>query len=174
MLKTPVIWFTGLPCSGKTTLAIELKKYFDNANRAAQLLDGDEIREKVSNFSFSTEARNLHISYIGLMASILEKQNIISIVSLVSPIHSSRDICRGFCENFIEIYLNPSLEECEKRDVKGQYKKARAGILSNFTGISGNYEVPLKPEIKIDTASEDVPNSLRTIIFYLKENKFVL
>jgi len=173
MTKTPVIWFTGLPCSGKTTLGLELKKYFDSINQPSQILDGDEIREKVSNFSFSTEARNLHINYIGLMASILEAQNIVPIVSLVSPNASSRLTCRNFCKNFIEIYLNPSLEECEKRDTKGHYKKARAGMLSNFTGVSGNYEVPIKPEMTIDTTDLDIAECLVKITTYLKNIKYI-
>jgi len=170
---TPVIWLTGIPCSGKTTLAIELKKNLDLRNKVSLILDGDDIRNKLTNYNFSTEGRNSHISYIGTFASILSEQQIIPIVSLVSPNSSSRDFCRSLCSNFIEIYLSTSLEVCETRDVKGMYKKARSGEIQNFTGISGLYEKPLKPELEINTGEKSLEESLNLILFHLENNDYI-
>ena len=165
--KTPVIWFTGLPCSGKTTLALEVKKILNSRNIPCELLDGDEIRAKLGNFNFSEQARELHITYVGLMAAMLQSHGIIPIASLVSPLNSARLKCRKLSKDFIEIYLSASLETCESRDIKGCYKKAREGVLPNFTGIDAKYEIPNSPEITIDTGKTGIEESMEQIKEYL-------
>jgi adenylylsulfate kinase len=161
--KSAVIWFTGLPCSGKTTLALGLEDYLKSKGHSCCVLDGDELRAKIGNQNFSEEARSLHVSYVGLLASELENNGIITIVSLVSPLNSMRRSARGLCKNFIEIYLNPPLKVCEERDVKGHYRKARLGQIQNFTGVDAAYEAPDAPEISLDTSSLDIQGCLAVI-----------
>ena len=158
-----VLWFTGLSGSGKSTLADRALIYLKKKNLPVQQLDGDILREIFPKTGFSKEDRIAHIKRTGYLASLLEKNNIFVVASFISPYQESRDFVRKMCKHFIEIHVNTSLEICESRDPKSLYKKARAGEITNFTGIDDPYEVPLNPEIVINTNSSTEEESFEQI-----------
>jgi adenylylsulfate kinase len=167
-VKPFVLWFTGLSGSGKSTLADLIYEQLEKKGYRITRLDGDTVRSIFPNTGFTRDERNNHIRRIGYLASILEKNGVIVLSSFVSPYAESRDFVRGLCDNFIEVYVATSLDECERRDVKGLYKKARAGDIENFTGISDPYEPPLKPEIFINTENRSIDDSAAAILSYIK------
>jgi adenylylsulfate kinase len=130
-----VIWFTGLSGAGKSTLADALDLRLRNYGADTERLDGDSVREIFPATGFSREERNLHNKRIGFMASLLEKHGVLVLASFVSPYSEGRKAARALCRNFVEIHVSTSLDECEKRDVKGLYRRARNGELQGFTGI---------------------------------------
>lgn len=150
-----VVWFTGLSGAGKTTLADMAYDYLLNQGHKVVKLDGDVIREITPSVGFSKEARNEHIKNVGLMSAVLERHGFIVLVSLISPYKETRDFSRSMCSKFVEVYVNTPLEECEKRDPKGLYRKARSGQIKQFTGISDPYEPPGNPEMVINTCDND-------------------
>jgi len=160
----PVIWITGLPSSGKTTLAIELQKKLTSKGYIVEHLDGDKIRELFPETGFTRDERNNHIKRTGLLAYMLQKHGILVIASFVSPFIESRNFVRNLCNNFIEVYLSTPLEICEKRDTKGLYARARSGQISNFTGINDVYEIPENPEITLDTSTLSVEDCMKIIL----------
>ncbi len=166
--KPFVLWFTGLSGSGKSTLADRIYDYLhDNGYRVTRL-DGDTVRSIFPNTGFTRDERNEHIRRIGYLASILEKNGIIVISSFVSPYAESRDFVRSMCDNFIEAFVATSLDECELRDVKGLYKKARSGKIQNFTGIDDPYEAPVHPEITIKTDNRSIDESAAEVVSYIQ------
>lgn len=168
-----VLWFTGPPSSGKTTLAnVVYEKIWSNGYRGERL-DGDKVRDMFPTTGFSKEERNTHIQRVGFLASTLEKNAIIVIASFISPYQETRDFVRDLCRNFIEVYMATPLEECEKRDTKGLYKKARNGEINHFTGVDDPYEIPNGPELTINSAKESVEKSAEKIMRYLKERKLL-
>lgn len=168
-----VLWFTGLPASGKTTLADAVSERLSKNGFKVEQLDGDKIRNVFPKTGFSREERNTHITRAGFLASILEKNGVIVVASFVSPYQEARDFVRHLCQNFIEVFVATSLEVCERRDTKGLYKKARKGKIAHFTGIDDPYEVPTSPEMVVDTANESVEKCTYKIMGYLKEAKFL-
>ena len=163
-----VLWFTGLSGSGKSTLALRIHAYLTTRGYKVEWLDGDTIRSIFPDTGFTKEDRNSHVKRVGYLASILEKNGIIVISSLVSPYVESRDFVRTLCSKFVEVYLSTSLQECEQRDVKGLYKKARSGEITKFTGIDDPYEPPVNPEISIDTGKRSIDESADAIISCIK------
>ena len=150
--KGATIWFTGLSGSGKSTVAVALEKVLFQQNKLCYRLDGDNVRLGINkNLGFSAEDRTENIRRIGEIAKLFVDAGVIALSSFVSPYRADRDLVRKLHEDagmdFIEIYVDVPLEEAEKRDPKGLYKKARAGEIKNFTGISDPYEAPLKPEL---------------------------
>lgn len=164
-----VLWFTGLSGSGKSTLADKTYKYLKKRNYIVECIDGDVVRSIFPQTGFSKEERDKHIKRIGFLASMLEKNGIIVISSFISPYTETRNYVRGLCNNFIEIHVDASLEECERRDTKGLYKKARAGEIKNFTGINDPYEKPQNAQLVIDTNSQTVEKSFQIIKSYLEK-----
>ena len=160
-----VLWMTGLPCSGKTTIAHKLQEYVPNL----AILDGDELREWLSPKDFSKEGRNEHNRKVAHLAKLLLKHNVPVSVSLISPYEENRKAAREIIgkDNFIETYVKCALDVCEDRDVKGMYKKARNEIKS-FTGIDDPYDVPKNPELIIETENKPLENSVEEILNYLK------
>jgi len=146
-----VVWFTGVPGAGKTTLARAVQERLDRLGAATELLDGDEIRAVFPNTGFSREARDAHVRRVGHLASRLEHHGVTSLVSLVSPFRESRDFARGLCRRFVEVYVSTAVEVCERRDPKGLYRQARAGTVQKLTGAADPYEPPSTPELTIDT-----------------------
>lgn len=163
-----VIWFTGLSGAGKSTLAEALGGYMRSLGHKVELLDGDIVRKVFPQTGFSKKDRDEHVRRMGYLASILERNGVAVIASFISPYRESRDFVRSLCRNFVEVYVSTSLSECEKRDVKGLYRRARAGEIRSFTGIDDPYEAPLSPEITIDTAGEEVGKSLERLINNMK------
>ncbi len=168
-MKTFVLWFTGLSGSGKSTLA---QAVFDKLKDKCKIeqLDGDIVRDIFPKTGFTEEERNEHIKRIGFLTSILEKNGICVIASFISPFKSSRNFVRNSCKTFVEIYVSANLEECEKRDVKGLYKKVRNGEIKNFTGLDSPYEIPENPELIIDTANLSIEESTNIILRYIDEH----
>jgi adenylylsulfate kinase len=162
-----VLWMTGLPCSGKTTIARKLQKQIPNL----AILDGDELREWLSPKDFSREGRNEHNRKVAHLAKLLSKHNVPVSVSLISPYLENRKHAREIIgdENFIETYVKCPLDVCEKRDVKGMYKKARNMEIKGFTGIDDPYEVPENPELIIETQNKSLETSVEQILNYLGE-----
>ena len=165
--KPFVLWFTGLSGSGKSTLADKTSHYLKKKNLTVERLDGDTVRSIFAQTGFSKKDRDEHIQRIGFLASMLERNGIIVICSFISPYRQARDLVRGQCLNFIEVYVQAKVEECERRDVKGLYKRARAGEINNFTGISDPYEPPENPEITVDTETQSIDESFEAIRKYI-------
>ncbi len=161
-----VLWMTGLPCSGKTSIARKLQDFVPNL----AVLDGDELREWLSPKDFSREGRNEHNRKVAHLAKLLLKHNVPVSVSLISPYFENRKSAREIIgdENFIETYVNCSLDVCEERDVKGMYKKARNKEIKGFTGIDDPYDVPKNPELVIETENKSLDESVEQILTHLK------
>lgn len=162
--KPRVIWLTGLSGSGKSTLADALYKRMKEQKLKVEQLDGDIVRNIFPKTGFSKEERNRHVRRVGFLASKLEENGVTVIASFISPYRESREFVRSQCNNFVEVYVNTPIEICEKRDVKGLYKKARAGEITQFTGIDDPYEEPLNPEIKVDTSKQSIEDSVDIIL----------
>jgi adenylylsulfate kinase len=174
--KGATIWLTGLSGSGKSTIAVELEHALIENKHQAYILDGDNIRHGLNkNLGFSPEDRTENIRRIGEVAKLFTEANIITIAAFVSPYREDRENVRKLLDHgeFIEIYVKCSLEVCEARDTKGLYKKARAGEVKDFTGISAPYEEPLNPELTIDSSTLSVEESTRTILDYLEASGYV-
>jgi adenylyl-sulfate kinase len=166
------LWFTGLPCSGKSTLAEIVEKELRRRGRFVEILDGDEVRKHLTKgLGFSREDRDENIRRIGFVCRLLSRNGGIAIAAAISPYSSVRDEVRAGHESgrFIEVYVNTPLEVCIKRDVKGMYKKALAGEMKNFTGIDDPYEPPANPELVIDTPSESEQQSAARILGKLEQ-----
>lgn len=165
--RARVIWFTGLPCSGKTTLALALEKELFSQGYLCQVLDGDNVRCGINNnLGFSNADRLENIRRIAEISKLFLSAGVITINAFVSPTNEIRDLARGIIgdEDFIEIFLNPSLRSCEQRDVKGMYKRARAGQIIDFTGVNAPFELPESPNLEIHTDTEIMETSLRQIL----------
>lgn len=167
-----VIWFTGLSGSGKSTVANHLEKALFNSGIRTYSLDGDNVRSGLNKgLTFSLEDRKENNRRIAEMAKLFMDAGIVTITAFISPLREDREEAKKVIgqDNFIEIFVNTPLEICEERDVKGLYKKARAGEIKNFTGISSPYEAPKDPDIEIKTEEETVEESVEKIINVLKE-----
>ena len=164
-----VLWLTGLSGAGKTTIAEQLYKKLDAMGKKCERLDGDVLRGVFPGTGFSKESRDEHIKRVGYMASRLEHHGVIVIASFISPYRQARQFVRNLCQNFIEVYVKASVDECKSRDVKGLYKKALAGEITEFTGIDHPYEEPENPEIVVDTANQTVEESVMQIMESIKK-----
>ncbi|GAN31547.1 MAG: adenylyl-sulfate kinase [Candidatus Brocadia sp. AMX2] len=174
--KGVTIWLTGLSGSGKSTIAVELEHALLENKHLAYILDGDNIRHGLNkNLGFSPEDRTENIRRIGEVAKLFTDANMITITAFISPYRQDRDNVRKLLKDgeFVEIYVKCPLEVCEQRDTKGLYKKARAGEVKEFTGISAPYEEPLNPELMIDTSKMTVEESTRTVLNYLEGKGYV-
>lgn len=159
------VWFTGLSGSGKSTLSLAVSEQLAANGYRVQLLDGDEVRTFLSrDLGFSKQDRDENIRRIGYVAELLTKNGVITLVSAISPYRDARDAVRARIPNFLEVFVNAPVEECERRDVKGLYKRARAGEIKVFTGISDPYEQPLNPDLECRTDLETVPESIQRVI----------
>lgn len=164
------IWFTGLSGSGKSTLANQLEQQLFKRGKHNYVLDGDNLRQGLcSDLDFSVKSRSENIRRVSEVAKMMVDAGLITIVTLISPYQKDRDAARLKFDDkeFIEVYLSTSIEECEKRDVKGLYKKARSGLVSNFTGISSDYEIPDGSELDIDTDKLSVKECTEILIDFV-------
>jgi adenylylsulfate kinase len=161
-----VIWFTGLSGAGKTTLAARLERRLFDQGKPVYFLDGDALRlELCRDLGFTAADRQENVRRAGAVARILADAGLIVLVALISPFRRDRDQIRSSLPagNFIEVFVNAPLEICERRDVKGLYQKARAGLLADFTGISSPYEPPLAPEVELRTDAQNVEQCLNQL-----------
>ena len=159
-----VVWFTGLSGSGKSSIAEWVAAELRNRSWRVETLDGDVIRRVFPNTGFSKAERDAHVRRAGYFASRLEFHGVTVIASFISPDRESRDFVRGLCRNFIEVHVATPLEECERRDVKGLYAKARRGEVQNFAGINGPYEPPVAPELIVDTSQISIEDAGRRVL----------
>lgn len=167
-----VLWLTGLSGAGKTTLANRIELALFNKNKMVYVLDGDNIRQGLNfDLGFSDKDRQENIRRIGEVARLFADAGLIVIVAFISPFKKDRDRVRMAMKpgRFIEIFVDSSLEVCSKRDPKGLYKKARAGLIKDFTGISSPYEQPLCPEIHLKTDEFSIDECINKTLLYLKE-----
>ena len=171
--QSKVIWFTGLSGSGKSTLAHALEEKLFNLGCRTFVLDGDNVRHGLnSNLNFSETDRTENIRRISEVSKLMLESGMIVMTAFISPFSKDREQARNLIsqENFIEIYCKASLEVCESRDVKGLYKLARAGEIKNYTGIDSPYEIPVSPELVIDTDEQSLEDSVSSILSFLKFN----
>jgi adenylylsulfate kinase len=174
--KSFVLWFTGLSGSGKSTIASEVEHILFQRGLSTVLLDGDNVRHGLNqDLMFSEKDRKENIRRLGEVAKLFVDNGVIALVAAISPIEADRKAVRqnlGFDE-FIEIYIDCSLSECENRDPKGLYKKVRDGLISDFTGISNPYEIPVHSEIVLHTELKNVAECTDEVIQYLISNKYI-
>ncbi len=169
--KGCILWFTGLSGSGKSTLAEYLTPKLKEAGAKVEVLDGDEVRENLSKgLGFSKEDRDTNISRIGYVANLLARNGCCAITAAISPYQELRDTIRARTTEakFVEIFVDAPLAVVEERDTKGLYKKARAGIIKNFTGISDPYEAPTNAEIVVKTGDQTIEESAEQILAYMR------
>jgi len=165
-----VLWLTGLSGAGKTTLASAVVPHLRSAGRKIEVLDGDAVRTHLSKeLSFSREDRDNHIARVTFVAQLLARNGVVVVVSAISPFRDARDTARKLIGDFIEVHVATPLDVCIKRDVKGLYKKAIAGAIPNFTGISDPYEEPVSPELRLDTSSVTVEEGAQRILGKMRE-----
>lgn len=167
-----MIWFTGLSGSGKTTIARNLEIFLIENNYHTMHLDGDNLRKGLNiGLGFSNRDREENLRRAAEVAKLMLDSGLVVIASFISPLCSQRDLIKSIIgvNNFIEIYVNTPVEECERRDVKGLYKKAREGKIADFTGVSAEYEVPKNPDITISTSEVYVEAIVNTIYTQIKQ-----
>jgi adenylylsulfate kinase len=164
------IWFTGLSGSGKSTIAHALEAELRRQGYGLEILDGDIVRTNLTKgLGFSREDRDENIRRIGFVSHLLTRNGVIVLVSAISPYRDIRAEVRERIDDFVEVYVDAPLEVCEDRDVKGLYKRARAGEIKQFTGIDDPYEAPLNPEVHCHTDTETVEESVAKVIAKLTE-----
>lgn len=174
--KGAVVWLTGLSGSGKSTVAREVELALIENRRNATVLDGDNIRHGLNdNLGFSPEDRKENIRRIGEVAKLFCESNVIALTAFISPYRADRDLVRKLIPEgrFFEVFCDTPIEICEKRDAKGLYKKARAGEIPEFTGISAPYEAPLHPELVLKCGTETLEESARRVLNLLVERGII-
>jgi len=160
-----VVWFTGLPSAGKSTLARLLEGELRRRAWPVEVLDGDEVRLRLTRgLGFSREDRDENIRRISFVAKLLARHGVVAITAAISPYRTAREEARGEIGRFVEVYVKCALDTCVARDVKGLYRRALAGEIGNFTGISDPYEEPLAPEVTVETDRESARESVARIL----------
>jgi adenylylsulfate kinase len=170
--KSYLMWFTGLSGSGKSTLANLVEIALHRQDLSTYVLDGDNIRQGINkDLSFAPEDRTENIRRIAEISNLMLDAGIITLAAFVSPYIKDREEVKQIvgADNFIEIYVNTSLEECERRDVKGLYKKARSGEIKNMTGISAPYEAPIKPNLEVVTDGQPIEETVKIILEFVNK-----
>jgi adenylylsulfate kinase len=174
MAKGFGVWLTGLPASGKTTIARALEKILREKGLNVEVLDGDEVRRNLSpDLGFTKEDRETHAKRVAYVTKLLVRNGVAVIVGLISPFRNFREHARNLIGNFVEVWVKCPIEECMRRDPKGLYKKAINGEINDLTGIQDPYEEPLNPEVTVDTSKESLEESVNKIIKKLEELKYL-
>ena len=163
------LWFTGLSASGKSTLAYAVERALIDEGRACYVLDGDNVRHGLNkNLGFSVTDRAENIRRIAEVAKLMNDAGLIVLSAFISPFRADREMAKEIIgtQNFVEIYVSTPLDVCETRDPKGLYAKARSGLIKDFTGISADYEVPIKADLNIDTSASSIERNILNILSY--------
>ncbi|MGG4456105.1 adenylyl-sulfate kinase [Brevibacillus porteri] len=174
--KSCVLWFTGLSGAGKSTLANAVEHELHQRGLASYVLDGDNIRHGLNRgLGFGAEDRRENIRRIGEVTKLFVDAGVITLTAFISPYREDRELARNLVEagEFIEVYVKCSLDECERRDVKGLYQKARSGEIGQFTGISAPYEEPIQAELVIESDKQTIEESVQIVLTYLEEHKIL-
>ncbi|WP_301550543.1 adenylyl-sulfate kinase [Guptibacillus hwajinpoensis] len=174
--KSAILWFTGLSGAGKSTLSVAVEKELYSMGIHTYILDGDNVRHGLNNnLGFSPEDRTENIRRIGEVSKLFTDAGVMALTAFISPYREDRNMVRELVnkDEFIEIYVKCDLEECEKRDPKGLYKKARSGEIKGFTGIDAPYEEPSAPEVTVETDKQPLEKSVEQVIDYLIQNGYV-
>jgi adenylyl-sulfate kinase len=168
-----ILWFTGLSGAGKSTLAGHVASALRDKGVRVEVLDGDEVRENLSKgLGFSKEDRDTNVRRIAFVANLLARNGTCAITATISPYRAVREECRRRAQApFVEVFVDVPLDVAEKRDVKGLYKKARAGEIEHFTGITDPYEPPLKPEVVVKTHTETIEESIARVLGHLEQRR---
>lgn len=168
------VWFTGLPCSGKSAVANRVAEILRERGLKVERLDGDIVRKSLTrDLGFSKKDRDENIRRITFVAKLLARNGVAALASFISPYREVRAYAREEIKNFVEVYVKCSLEVCMQRDVKGMYKKALKGEIKEFTGISDPYEEPLDPEILLETDKETLEESARKVVQRLNDLGYI-
>jgi adenylylsulfate kinase len=168
------VWFTGLPCCGKTTIADQVATFLKNKNYTVERLDGDIIRQGLtSDLGFSKKDRDENIKRATFVAKMLTRKNVIVLAAFVSPYREQRRNARKEIERFVEIYVRCPVEICMKRDVKGMYQKALEGKIKHFTGVDDPYEEPEHPELILNTDTESLEESVKKVLQTIEELGYI-
>ncbi len=174
--KPVILWFTGFSGSGKSTVAGALESALHQQGVHTYLLDGDNVRHGLCNdLGFSDEDRVENIRRVGELSKLMVDAGLVVLTAFISPFQAERDMVRKLVSDgeFIEVFLDTPLDVCEQRDPKGLYKKARAGEIKHFTGIDSDYQVPVNPEIRIDTSANSLEQSVQQLVAYLKDKQVI-
>ena len=163
-----VLWFTGLSGAGKSTIAQQVVQRLLAAGARVECLDGDVVRTAFPQTGFSRPERDEHVRRVGFLASRLEHHGVFVVCALISPYRTSRSYVRSLCRRFVEIHVSTPLAECERRDVKGLYERARRGEIPHFTGLDDAYEEPRAPELRIDTSDMTVTDAVDAVLAALQ------
>jgi adenylylsulfate kinase len=169
--KSFVIWFTGLSGSGKSTIANKVEEALFESGIQTYTLDGDNIRMGINKgLGFNEDDRHENLRRIAEIAKLFVDAGVVTIAAFVSPLEKDRELVKNIIgsDYFVEVFVHTSLEECEKRDVKGLYKRARTGEIKNFTGISAKYEKPVNPNVLIETETESIEKSIDKVVTFVK------
>jgi len=174
--KPVILWFTGFSGSGKSTVAGALESALHQQGVHTYLLDGDNVRHGLcKDLGFSDEDRVENIRRVGELSKLMVDAGLVVLTAFISPFQAERDMVRNLVGDgeFIEVFLDTPLDVCEQRDPKGLYKKARAGEIKHFTGIDSDYQVPVSPEIRIDTSANSLEQSVQQLVAYLKDKQVI-
>lgn len=170
MHRGVTVWFTGIPCCGKTTIANRIAEILRNEGYKTERLDGDIVRKNLSSdLGFSKKDRNENIKRVTFVAKLLTRNGVVVLATFVSPYIERRQITRESIVDFIEVYVKAPLEVCMERDIKGMYKKALAGEIKNFTGVDDPYEEPINPELVLYTDKESIEESTQKVLDVMKK-----
>jgi adenylylsulfate kinase len=172
--KGVTLWFTGLPCSGKSAVADRLAEILKEAGYRVERLDGDIVRQDLTrDLGFSKADRDENIRRVTFVSKLLTRNGVFVLTTFISPYKEMRDRARKEIGSFLEVYVDAPLEVCVQRDVKGMYEKAMAGLIKEFTGVSDPYEIPEAPELILETAKESLEESAQKTLRKLKELGFL-
>jgi len=168
------LWFTGLPCSGKTTITQAVAEELTERKLRYEILDGDEVRENLTkDLGFSREDRRTNVLRNAFVARLLARNGVIAMAALITPYNDTQQEVREHAENVHLVHVNCPVEVCAERDVKGMYEKAKKGEIDNFTGISDPYEEPVDPELVIHSHEETVDESAGRVVQYLEQEELI-
>jgi adenylylsulfate kinase len=173
-MRGVTVWFTGLPGSGKSTVARQLAVLLANRGVAHELLDGDQVRRSLSKgLGFSRADRDDNVQRIGLVCQLLTRNGVVAIAAVVSPYAATRDEVRASIGDFVEVHVATPLADCERRDTRGRYEAARRGEIRGFTGVDDPYEAPVHPDLRVDCAAEPPELCAARVIALLEQRGYV-